>query len=52
MTSAERVNEIERWFVGRDVPHPAAIDNGPSIFDTRNGAFALLVTAGRDAVTP
>ena len=34
MASDERVNEIERWFVQRGVPHLVENDNDDTILDT------------------
>jgi hypothetical protein len=45
MTPAERVNEIERWFVQRGVPHLVETDTDASILDTWTRALPLLVGA-------
>ncbi len=39
----ERVNEIERWFVSRGVPHLVESDNDDTILDTWTRALPLLV---------
>jgi len=39
----ERVNEIERWFVSRGVPHLVENDNDDTILDTWTRALPLLV---------
>jgi hypothetical protein len=41
----ERVNEIERWFVQRGVPHLVESDNDDTILDTWTRALPLLVVA-------
>lgn len=45
MTPADRVNEIERWFVQRGVPHLVESDDDTSILDTWTRALPLLVAA-------
>lgn len=45
MTQADRVNEIERWFVQRGVPHLVATDSNDTILDTWTRALPLLVAA-------
>lgn len=45
MTPAERVNEIDRWFVQRGVPHLVDTDGKPSILDTWTRALPMLVAA-------
>ncbi len=45
MTPTERVNEIERWFLQRGVPHLVETDNDASILDTWARALPLLVAA-------
>ena len=45
MTPADRVNEIERWFVRRGVPHLVESDHDASILDTWTRALPLLVAA-------
>ena len=45
MTSAERLNEIERWFVERGVPHLVDTRHDASILDTWTRALPLLVVA-------
>ncbi len=45
VSADERVNEIERWFVQRGVPHLVETDNDDSILDTWTRALPLLVAA-------
>lgn len=45
MTSVDRVNEIERWFVQRGVPHLVETDRDASMLDTWTRALPLLVAA-------
>jgi hypothetical protein len=45
MTPAASVNEIERWFVQRGVPHLIDSNNNASILDTWTRALPLLVAA-------
>ena len=43
MVSDERVNEIERWFVRRGVPHPVGSDIGAEIRQDLGVRTAYLV---------
>jgi hypothetical protein len=45
MAADARLNEIERWFVQRGVPHLVESDSDASIFDTWTRALPLLVAA-------
>jgi hypothetical protein len=45
MSSADQVNEIERWFVQRGVPHLVESNHDASILDTWTRALPLLVAA-------
>jgi len=45
VSTDERVNEIERWFVQRGVPHLVENDNDDTILDTWTRALPLLVAA-------
>ena len=45
MATDERVNEIERWFVRRGVPHLVESDTDDTVLDTWTRALPLLVIA-------
>ncbi len=45
MTSTDRANEIERWFVQRGVPHLVESRHDASVLDTWTRALPLLVVA-------